>query len=129
MELFRRRKVGEHFARITVPLYEVQSPMASWPWLRWPTRRSQVHAALERRRAGWMVLSLLEEPAGAAAPTLRTDDIVAAERGSSVRDARSTVPWPELDHPPSGPSAQQLSSELRPSPGEGANQACPLRRA
>ncbi|CAK9107049.1 unnamed protein product [Durusdinium trenchii] len=96
MELFRRRKVGEHFARITVPLYEVQSPMASWPWLRWPTRRSQVHAALERRPGlGWMVLSLLEEPAGAAAPTLRTDDIVAAERGSSVRDARSTVPWPE----------------------------------
>ncbi|CAK0807748.1 unnamed protein product [Prorocentrum cordatum] len=54
-------QVDEVFARLTVPLFEVQAPLPELlPWLRVPRRRSELHAALERTPSGERLRWLLE---------------------------------------------------------------------
>mmetsp|Transcript_63095 Transcript_63095/g.137109 ORF Transcript_63095/g.137109 Transcript_63095/m.137109 type:complete len:159 (+) Transcript_63095:41-517(+) len=85
--------VGDHFARVSFPLFAPRVPFPdSLPWLRIIWRRSTVHAALSRGLTGeWEIVSLLEDDGvardgAAGAPTpRRTDDIIAAETGRSVR--------------------------------------------
>mmetsp|Transcript_112571 Transcript_112571/g.242568 ORF Transcript_112571/g.242568 Transcript_112571/m.242568 type:complete len:167 (+) Transcript_112571:2-502(+) len=84
--------VGRDFARLTVPLYEVSAPFPeALPWLWIPRKRTEVHAALQLSRRGtWEVLSLLEDESVSVTAVerpqpMRTDDILAAESGKSVR--------------------------------------------
>ncbi|CAE8646625.1 unnamed protein product [Polarella glacialis] len=115
-------QVDPHFARLTVPLYEVSAPFPSaLPWLRLPHRRSELHASLERRPNGgsWQLLSMLEDlgvaAAEAAGPTpRRTDDIVAAETGLSVPSAPSALAWPSLDFEAAAAKAEATVPESAP---------------
>eukprot|EP00927_Polykrikos_kofoidii_P071854 TRINITY_DN68052_c0_g1_i1.p1 TRINITY_DN68052_c0_g1~~TRINITY_DN68052_c0_g1_i1.p1 ORF type:complete len:175 (+),score=29.37 TRINITY_DN68052_c0_g1_i1:52-525(+) len=81
--------VSDHFARVTVPLFEQYAffPSAA-PFLRIPWWRSSVHAAVELGPTGWKIVSMLEDTGKAAASAAgsprRTDDIIAAESGTSV---------------------------------------------
>eukprot|EP00747_Dinoflagellata_sp_TGD_P167826 gnl/TRDRNA2_/TRDRNA2_193009_c0_seq1.p1 gnl/TRDRNA2_/TRDRNA2_193009_c0~~gnl/TRDRNA2_/TRDRNA2_193009_c0_seq1.p1 ORF type:complete len:172 (+),score=21.06 gnl/TRDRNA2_/TRDRNA2_193009_c0_seq1:44-517(+) len=86
--------VGEHFARVTVPLFEAWSPLPqTMPWLRLFRKRSVLHAALEHVGDDWIFVNLLLEDSSAGsqdrpAPR-RTDDILAAEQGRSQQDKHS----------------------------------------
>merc|ERR1712224_893652 len=79
--------VGTDFARFSVPLLEAWAPFPSvLPWVSIYRKRTEVQAAVALGPQGWVLLqlSIQDDSLAAERKPLRTQDIVAAETGSSV---------------------------------------------